>query len=158
MESEGTGGATRLSSASISNGLAATQVERMTRQVARRWLVTGAFLLSAAALATIPFMTSLGGLVAAAIGFGAAQGTSITATLALLTDWAPDAQRATVLSINATAIRLGQTVGPAVMGSVLAVAGLDAVFFAGSLLAILMVGVLAGLLATRSGAPARGLD
>jgi len=143
-----------VSSASISNGLAATQVERMARYVARRWLVTGAFVLSAAALATIPFMMSLGGLVAAAIGFGAAQGTSITATLALLTDWAPDAQRATVLSINATAIRLGQTVGPAVMGGVLAAAGLDAVFFAGSVLAVLMVGVLAGLLATRSGAPA----
>jgi MFS family permease len=138
-----------VSSASISNGIAATQVARMARLVARRWLVAGAFALSAAALAVIPLMASVWGVVAAAIGFGAAQGTGVTATLALLTDWAPDAQRATVLSVNATAIRLGQTIGPAVMGGVLAAAGLNAVFFAGGVLAVLMVGVLAVLLTTR---------
>jgi MFS family permease len=136
-----------VASASISNGLAATQVERLARHVARRRLVAGAFVLSAVTLGAIPYMPSLVGVVAAAVGFGAAQGTSITATLALLTDRAPGSQRATVLSVNATAIRLGQTVGPAAMGGVLAVAGLDAVFLAGGVFAMLMVGVIGVLLA-----------
>lgn len=140
-----------VSSASISNGLAATQVERMGRLLSKRRLVVGSFLLSAATLWLIPRTPTLGWLVLATIGFGAAQGTSITATLALLTELAPGSQRATVLAVNATAIRLGQTIGPAVMGVVLGWRGLNGVFVAGAALALVMFIVAAGLLIGRAG-------
>lgn len=139
-----------VSSASISNGLAATQVERMGRLLSKRRLVVGSFLLSAVTLWLIPRTPTLGWLVLTTIGFGAAQGTSITATLALLTERAPASQRATVLSVNATAIRLGQTIGPAVMGVVLGWRGLNGVFVAGAVLALVMFVVAAGLLIRRS--------
>lgn len=130
-----------VASASLTNGLAATQLERMARFIDREYLVVLSFLISGLSFALIPLVASLGALFAVTVFFGISLGISITGILALLTDYAPPALRATVLSVNATFIRLGQTVGPVLMGGVLALAGIDSVFYAAAVVSAVMFGV-----------------
>ncbi len=133
-----------VASASAANGLAASQLERLERLVPKRRLVGLAFAVCGGALALMPQAPSLPLLVVATSAFGGALGTGVTSILALLNEVAPPRQRATLLAINATAIRVGQTLGPVAMGGVLALASVPAVFYAGAALAAAAAGVALG--------------
>jgi MFS family permease len=137
-----------VASASIANGTAASQVQRLAEAVPRRRLVVGSFGLGALALAMVPALPSLAALPVATTLFGASQGAGITSALDCLTEEAPEAHRATVLAVNGTAIRVGQTVGPALMGVVFAAASAAWVFYAGAALS-LAAGLAVGALLIR---------
>jgi MFS family permease len=124
-----------VASASAANGLAASQLERLDRLIPKRRLVGLAFAVCAGALALVPWAPSLPLLLVATSAFGGALGAGVTSILALLNELAPPRQRATLLAINATAIRVGQTLGPVAMGGVLALASVPTVFYAGAALA-----------------------
>lgn len=79
--------------------------------------------------------------VALAPVFGVAQGLSLPAIQTRLTELAPIEHRAMLLALNGSFIRLGQALGPALMGLVIAFGGVHAVFVVGAGLAAGMLGL-----------------
>lgn len=82
---------------------------------------------------------------AASLLYGVAQGLNQPALQTRLTELSSDASRGVILSLNGTILRLGQAVGPLLLGLGLAVGGIGTVFYAAGGLALL-VGVGAVLL------------
>jgi MFS family permease len=66
-----------------------------------------------------------------------AMGLNMPSLLSLLTGLAPLEQRAGFLAINGMVLRLGQTLGPVVMGALFAWGGLRAPFWGGAVLGLL---------------------
>jgi MFS family permease len=77
--------------------------------------------------------------------FGAAMGLNIPSLQTLLAGLAPAERRAAFMSINGMVLRLGQTLGPVVMGVMYASGGLRAPFFGGAVLAMVTIGLVMGL-------------
>ncbi|MEA3507777.1 MAG: MFS transporter [Synergistota bacterium] len=80
--------------------------------------------------------------------FGLGQGINMPTLLTMLTEIAPPGSRAVFLSVNSMSLRLGQTVGPLLMGAVYALWGIQSVFTAGMVLSVGM-GLLLFLLIRR---------
>jgi sugar phosphate permease len=130
-----------LALASVSSGLTATQLGRLSTVVSKRRLIQGSLLINAAALIAIPWAPAPWGVGAAALLSGVAQGLNQPALQTRLTELASDASRGIILSLNGMVLRLGQAVGPLLLGGALAVGGLDAVFYAAAGIALLVGGV-----------------
>ena len=125
-----------LSCASWATALASSKLSWFTRHVDVRLLVRLSFLIDAAMLALMPLVPLIWLMPVAAFVFGLAQGISIPAIQSLLTEKAPMRYRAAFLSVNGTIFRLGQTLGPLLMGIVITVGGTDLVFYTGAGLAL----------------------
>ena len=65
---------------------------------------------------------------------------------ALLAGLAPMEHRAIFMSLNGMLIRLGQTLGPMIMAGFFAIAGLGAVYLAGTGLSLIMFVLIAFLI------------
>ena len=59
--------------------------------------------------------------------------------MALLADLAPMRQRGAVMSLNGMVLRVGQTLGPLIMGAVIVVWGTSGVFYVGAGFAVVML-------------------
>jgi predicted MFS family arabinose efflux permease len=70
--------------------------------------------------------------------YGTAQGITVPGLQTLLAGSAPLEYRAAFMSANGSVLRLGQTLGPVIMGIVYASFGMHAVFYAGAMVAALM--------------------
>jgi len=125
-----------LAAASVSSGLVATQLGRLTAVASPRRLIQGSLFVDAVALAALPLAPNVWGVAAAALLFGVGQGLNQPALQTRLTALAPDATRGVVLSLNGLVLRLGESVGPLLVGGVLAFGGLRAAFFAAAGLAL----------------------
>ena len=90
------------------------------------------------ALVLMPLMPALWLLLVPAIIFGIAHGANIPSIQTSVAGLAPLEYRAAFMSINATMLRLGQTIDPPLMGLVYAYRGLDATFFTAAVLALLV--------------------
>ena len=95
----------------------------------------------------MPLAPGVWGVGAASLLYGVAQGLNQPALQTRLTELSSDASRGVILSLNGTILRLGQAVGPLLLGLGLAVRGIGTVFYAAGGLALL-VGVGAVLLLT----------
>ena len=93
----------------------------------------------------MPLAPGVWGVGAASLLYGVAQGLNQPALQTRLTELSSDASRGVILSLNGTILRLGQAVGPLLLGLGLAVGGIGTVFYAAGGLALL-VGVGAVLL------------
>ena len=107
-------------------------------------LILCAFLLYGISLALIPLLPDWRMLFLPALLFGAAMGLNIPSLQTLLAGLAPAERRAAFMSINGMVLRLGQTLGPVVMGAMYVWGGMKAPFFGGALLAVGMVGLVMG--------------
>lgn len=105
----------------------------------KRTILKMAFILYALALVLIPFVPNLWMMLIPTIIFGIAHGLNVPTIQALLTGLAPPEYRAAFMSVNEMVFRVGQTLGPILIGGVYLIGGLDAAFFAGALLSIGMV-------------------
>ena len=83
-------------------------------------------------------MTSIWLLLVPLILFGIGQGLNIPSLYTILTNLAPVENRAVFMSLNGMVLRLGQTIGPLIMGFVFVLSGMTGVFFAGAAFALLM--------------------
>lgn len=129
-----------LALASVSSGLTATQLGRLSTVVPKRRLVQGSLVINAGALVALPWAPSPWAVGAASLVSGVAQGLNQPALQTRLTELASDASRGVILSLNGMVLRLGQAVGPLLLGGALALGGLDAVFVAASGIALLVGG------------------
>ncbi len=125
-----------LALSSISSGLTATQLGRLSVIIGQHRLIQGSLLINAIALALIPMAPSPWSVGAAALLFGVAQGLNQPALQTRLAELTTDVSRGVVLSLNGMVLRLGQAVGPLAMGAALIIGGMDAVFYAAGGLAV----------------------
>jgi ACDE family multidrug resistance protein len=132
-----------VSSSSLSTAFTSSQLGRLAKTYSETTLMKAACILYALSMVLIPFVPNLWLFLVPAIIFGIAQGLNMPGIQTLLAGLAPMQQRAALMSINGMVLRLGQTLGPLVMGAVFALWGTSAVFYAGAGLGIAMFIIVA---------------
>lgn len=128
---------TIIASASLTTALMAARLGALARIMPLRVLLAVAFGLYATAAVLTPLMPGLWWVLVPVLVFGAAQGLNIPTVQTMLADLAPMEQRGAFMALNGTVLRLGQTLGPVVMGGAFLVWGMDGVFAATAALALL---------------------
>lgn len=126
-----------LSSVSIAIMLSASQLGRLSRKFQSTTLIRASFILYALALFTVPLIQNIWLLLIPTTIFGFGLGIGFPSIQTLLTEISPKQYLATILSVNGTFYGLGQTIGPLLMGIVFGFAGINGVFYAGVVFAIL---------------------
>jgi ACDE family multidrug resistance protein len=135
-----------VSSSSVVTALTSTQLGRLTRIVPEKMLIRVSFVLYAVALSIVPLVPVLPLLLVATAVYGFAQGINIPNILSLLTGSAPQENRGAILSLNGTILRLGQTLGPLLMGLAAATFSLGGAYFVVAALAAVMFLVVSVLI------------
>ncbi len=128
-----------MSGTSLATALTSTQLGKLARRYSEKLLLQIACLLYALAMLMIPNTPSLLALAIPAVLFGIAQGLSIPNLQSLLTCLAPLDQRGAVTSANALVLRIGQTVGPPLMGAAASVGKITSPFYAAAAIAVAML-------------------
>jgi len=93
-------------------------------------------------LVIVPFMHNTWLFFIPALLLGAAQGISLPTIQTLLGALSSTENRAIIMSFYGTALRLGQTLGPPLLGVVFAISGINAVFYASSCFALAAFGLI----------------
>lgn len=140
-----------LSFASVATAIVSTQLGKLSSLFSYQKLlimVNGIYILS---MIIIPFTDNQWWMLLPSGLFGMAQGINIPAVQNLLAGSAPLEYRAAFLSANGTILRLGQTMGPVIIGAVYTGIGMDATFYAGALIALFMGIIVAFLLSKEIG-------
>ncbi len=127
-----------IAAASLASGLAASQLGRLYRRFSTRSLFFASVLFYIAALCSMPAAPGLWWLIPPVALFGLGQGLNIPLVTTLLTEQAPDEQRAALMAANAILRRLAQNLGPAIFGTLAVLTGSAKAIAAGSLLAVAM--------------------
>lgn len=103
-------------------------------------LTIASLVLMAVGLAWIPFTGSVWELLGPALLWGIGSGIGFPAFQTLLVNEAPEGMLATVTAANGMTNRFGQTTGPLLAGGLLAIGGIDMVYFGGvAFLAVMIV-------------------
>lgn len=134
---------------SVASAVTASMSRFLAERLSERCRLTGAFLLYAGGLALILLIPTCCGTVLPAVFFGIGQGLNMPTLLTMLTALAPEENRAVFLSLNSMSLRLGQTLGPVLMGGVFSFFGIESVFISGAVLALAMAGLLCVFLGKR---------
>ena len=72
--------------------------------------------------------------------FGLGHGMFVPTVQTLLVGFAPLKERAAFMSVNSMVLRLGQTIGPLVIGLAYGLGGISYAFFGGCVVAVVMLG------------------
>lgn len=131
-----------MSAGSIVTAIASTRLGRLSRRFGKVPLVRAGFLFYVLAMIGFPLAEATWQLVVPAALFGVGAALSIPTILTLLADYAPEDQRGAFLSLTAMLLRLGQTLGPIVIGAVVGMWSVPAAFFTGAALALVTLVVL----------------
>jgi MFS family permease len=123
---------------SLSSAVAAARLGQVARHIPETRLVTLGFVAYAVVMAAIALANNPWLLTLPAVLFGAANGMAIPSLFTWLMDLVSDEHRAAILAVNASVLRLGQTLGPLVGSALLVLGGLDAVFLG---IAVLSIGM-----------------
>lgn len=135
-----------MSAMSGSTAITSSQLGRLSRRISERNLMKIGFVLYALSLATIPFVGSIWALLIPIVVFGIAQGLNLPSLMTVLSGLAPLKFRGIFMSANGSILRLGQTLGPTIMGLVVIGFGFEGVFFAGAALAVIVLFILYAVL------------
>ena len=127
-----------MSAMSLTTAVTSTQVGKLSAKYSDKILLKFAFIIYTLSMVLIPLMSSLWLLLIPLVLFGIAQGLNIPSLQTMLTNLAPVENRAAFMSLNGMVLRLGQTIGPLIMGFVFTLAGIAGVYFAGAAFALLM--------------------
>ncbi len=128
-----------VSASSIITGLVSSQLGRLTLLVKERNLVIIAAVLYLVIFLIIPSVQNIWGFVIPIILFGVAQGINIPNIMNMITGYAVKDYRAAFLSVNWVIMKLGQALGPYLLGIVYLYYGIDGTFYITALVAALFV-------------------
>jgi ACDE family multidrug resistance protein len=131
-----------MSSVYIASALSSSQMGKIIQRIPERAVIRASFLLYALALVIVPFMASTWLFFIPALLLGAAQGISLPTIQTLLGGLSLTENRAIIMSLYGMALRLGQTLGPPLLGIVFAISGIDAAFYVSSCLALAAFGLI----------------
>ena len=138
-----------MSVSALATAVVASQMRRITRRFSEAMLIKASFVIYGLSLILIPFMPSLWLLLIPVLLLGIAQGINLPSILSTAAGLAPTEYRAAFMSINSSMIRLGQTVGPPIVGLFYVYGGPTAAFTFTAGLAFMAAAV--GLLTGRYG-------
>ncbi len=127
-----------MSAMSVTTAITSSQLGRLTGRFSEAGLIRISFLLYGAALVTIPATPRLELYLISAFIFGLGHGMNIPSIMSLMAGYAPMEQRGILMSVNGTVLRLGQTLGPLVMGLAFTLWGISGPFYGGAVLALLV--------------------
>lgn len=132
---------------SLTTALVSSQLGRINAHISLENAMKLGFLAYAVSLFLIPQMTSLWLLLIPIVLFGAGHGANVPSLQTTVAAMAPLEYRAAFMSIMSMVIRIGQTLGPPVMGVAYALGGLDLTFYVAAVLAgaVTVVGALSGV-------------
>ncbi len=127
-----------MSISSIATAFISLRTGSIAERFGGRRVLTIGYLFFAASMLVIPFAGSLRGIPAPAVFLGVGMGLTIPCIQSLLTAMAPISRRGAFMSINSMVLRLGQTLGPIVMGLVMTFGDFRGVFLAGFAVSLVM--------------------
>jgi MFS family permease len=127
-----------MASVSLVAAFTSSQLGRIARIFSERTTLKISFILFTLALLIFPLISQLWLFFIPVIIFGIAHGMSIPVIQALLAGAAPLKYRATFMSVSGMTFRVGQTLGPLLMGMVISIWGIGGAFYAGAGLSIVM--------------------
>ena len=123
---------------SIITAFTSSQLGKLTKKFSEKTLLKTTFLLYGLAIFLMPLLPKLTAFLLPAVIFGIAHGLNIPCFQTLLARLAPMEYRGAFMSLNGMVMRLGQTLGPLLMGIVFSLWGIGATFYSGAGLAGLM--------------------
>jgi MFS transporter, ACDE family, multidrug resistance protein len=127
-----------MSAMSLVTAAISSQLGRLVQLTSKRTLVQIAFLFYAAGLLLMPLAPAVWMLLFPLFLFGVGHGLNIPGIQTLLAELAPMEHRGAFMSMNGMVLRLGQTLGPLIMGLVFGIAGMAGVFAGGAAFAVAM--------------------
>jgi len=127
-----------LSASSFSTALTSSQLGKLVKRYSEVDLLKVAFALYFISTIVIPFLSKTWMFIFPVIIFGVAQGLNIPGLQTLLIHLAPEKQRAVFMSANGMVLRLGQTLGPLIIGWGVVAMGINGAFYLGAFIALLM--------------------
>ena len=133
---------------SIATAVTSSQLGKLTTSYSSRTLLRTSYVLYLISMLGMPLSPSIWILSLPVILFGVAQGLNIPTLQSLLAGFAPLENRAAVMSVNGMVLRLGQTLGPVIMGGIYSFTNLNTTFYAGMLVAVFMFVIAWGMLSS----------
>jgi len=127
-----------MASVSLIAALISSQLGKINKLFSRKAILKMSFISYTLALLIIPLISQLWLFFIPVIIFGIAHGMSIPVIQSLFAEAAPLKYRATFMSVSGMTFRVGQTLGPFLIGLVMGVWGIGGAFYAGALLSIVM--------------------
>jgi MFS transporter, ACDE family, multidrug resistance protein len=127
---------------------------RVRARWSARTVIVASFVLFAASYPLVGIAGALVVIVGAGLLFGLGEGLVLPTLTDVVAESAPDSSRGAVLSLQVSAIRTGQSVGPLIAGASVALVGTSTTFMFGGVVALCVVVVAAGIRMPRSSTPA----
>lgn len=125
-----------IASVSLIAAFTSSQLGKIIKLFSKKTILKISFFLYTLALLIIPLISQLWLFFFPVIIFGIAHGMGIPVIQALLAEAAPLKYRATFMSVSGMTFRVGQTLGPFLIGLVIGVWGIGGAFYAGAALSI----------------------
>ena len=125
-----------MASKSLFTASMSSQVGNFNKRFHLTTLIIGGFIVMTLSMVLFPFMPGLWFTLIPVVFFAIAQGAIETSIHASVAGLAPIEYRAAFMSIDAMVFKIGQTIGPPLMGLVFVFYGYDAVFHVSAAIAI----------------------
>ena len=127
------------SSMGLTTAATSSQLGTLTKRFSEKTLIKVAYLIYTVTLLVIPFVHTIWLFLVPTVIFGIAHGLNLPSIQTLLAKLAPIEYRAAFMSLNGMVLRLGQTLGPLVMGAVFLIGGFEGTFFVSAGLSVAML-------------------
>lgn len=131
-----------LSISSFTTAIVASRVGKLTEKYGSLNLLKSAFLLYMLVSLLIPYVNNMYLFIIPILVFGVAQALNIPSLQTSLVNLAPENQRGVFMSLFGMVLRIGQTIGPLIVGIGYALKDLEGVYFLSALTALLGLVVL----------------
>lgn len=124
-------------SMSITTAIVSSQLGKLSKRYSKQSLLKTGFSGYALAMIMIPFVTKIWLFLIPTLIFGVAHGLIMPSLQTLLAEKAPLKLRGIYMSLNGSMLRVGQTMGPLLIGIAYTVGGYDGAFWLGAILALI---------------------
>ncbi|MBN2638319.1 MAG: MFS transporter [Bacteroidales bacterium] len=128
-----------LSLSSFATALTSAQLGKLVRRFSEVFILKVAYVLYFISILSVPFISNVWVFLIPVVIFGIAQGLNIPGLQTLLIHLAPEKQRAVFMSVNGMVLRLGQTLGPLVIGLGVALFDINGAFYLAAAITLLML-------------------
>ncbi|MBN2340298.1 MAG: MFS transporter [Deltaproteobacteria bacterium] len=124
---------------SVATGVTSSQLKRFARRWSTRFQLSLSLVLYAFGLALVGQVSNQWVMLLPIVIFGVGHGLLLPTVQTLLVGFAPIQERAVFMSVNGMVLRIGQTLGPLVMGALFIWGNLEWVYLGGAGIALLML-------------------
>lgn len=139
-----------MSAMSLVTAMVSSQLGKINRNFSAKNILLAGIILYFFSMLILGFCTSWAEVSVAVILFGIGHGLLIPSIQNLLVGFASIHERAAIMSINSMVLRVGQTIGPVLIGVFYLIGSLKAAFVAGAIVAVVMFFVVAFMVQNKS--------